>query len=175
MLFKYKYNPQTLPVEKLQERIHIVDEQLADPAKVSEIFTKLVQSLRDCCRVKLWYYAANSRQNTERVVEPYGLICKRHNWYLVAFCLKRAAIRVFRVDQITDIFPYTSEHFEMPGDFSLKDHMGPEPLPLIQSAAPCPPSFLIKCGVLISAALLHNSDYLPQIPLFSSIFHALFS
>ncbi len=85
MLFKYKYNPQTLPVEKLQERIHIVDEQLADPAKVSEIFTKLVQSLRDCCRVKLWYYAANSRQNTERVVEPYGLICKRHNWYLVAF------------------------------------------------------------------------------------------
>lgn len=123
-LFKYKYNPQTLPVEKLQERIHIVDEQLADPAKVSEIFSKLVQSLRDCCRVKLWYYVAHSGQNTQRVVEPYGLICKRHHWYLVAYCLKREAIRVFRVDQITDIFPYTSERFDYPEDFSLKEHMG---------------------------------------------------
>lgn len=123
-LFKYKYNPQTLPVEKLQERIHIVDELLADPAKVSEIFSKLVQSLRDCCRVKLWYYVAHSRQNTQRVVEPYGLICKRHHWYLVAYCLKREAIRVFRVDQITDIFPYTTERFEYPEDFSLREHMG---------------------------------------------------
>ncbi len=123
-LFKYKYNPKTLPTEQLQERIHIVDEQLAEPDKVSEMFTKLVQSLRDCCRVKLWYYVAHSRQDTERVVEPYGLICKRHNWYLVAYCLKRAAIRIFRVDQITDIFSYTSERFAMPADFSLKEHMG---------------------------------------------------
>lgn len=123
-LFKYKYSPKALPVEKLQERIHFVDEQLADPAKASEIFSKLVQSLRDCCRVKLWYYTAYSRQDTERVVEPYGLICKRHNWYLVGHCLKRKAIRVFRVDQITDIFPYTSECFEMPADFSLREHMG---------------------------------------------------
>ncbi|MFX4263559.1 helix-turn-helix transcriptional regulator [Pelotomaculum propionicicum] len=123
-LFKYKYNPQTLPVEKLQERIHIVDEQLADPAKVSEIFTRLVQSLRDCCRVKIWYYVAHNGQNTQRVVEPYGLVCKRHNWYLVAYCLRREAMRVFRVDQITDIVPYTSERFDMPADFSLKEHMG---------------------------------------------------
>ncbi len=123
-LFKYKYNPQTLPVEKLQERIHIVDEQLAEPAKVSEIFSKLVQSLRDCCRVKIWYYAAHNGQDTQRVVEPYGLVCKRHNWYLVAYCLNREDIRVFRVDQITDILPYTSERFEMPADFSLKEHMG---------------------------------------------------
>jgi predicted DNA-binding transcriptional regulator YafY len=122
-LFKYKYNPKTLPVEQLQERIHIVDEQLADPARVSDIFTKLVQSLRDCCRVKIWYYVAHSRQNTERVVEPYGLICKRHNWYLIAYCLNRKSIRIFRVDQVTDIFPYTSERFGYPADFSLREHM----------------------------------------------------
>lgn len=28
------------------------------------------------------------------------------------------------MDQITDILPYTSERFEMPGEFSLKEHMG---------------------------------------------------
>jgi len=122
-LFKYKYSPQTLPVEQLQERIYVVEEQLADPAKVGQVFAKLVQALRDCYRVKLWYYVAHSRQDTERVVEPYGLICKRHNWYLVAHCLTRKGLRVFRVDQITDISPYTSERFEYPADFSLKEHM----------------------------------------------------
>ncbi|NLI12630.1 helix-turn-helix transcriptional regulator [Pelotomaculum propionicicum] len=122
-LFKYKYTPQSLPVEQLQERIYIVEEQLAEPARVSEIFAKLVQSLRDCCRVKLWYYVAHSGQETERVVEPYGLICKRHNWYLVANCLTRNGIRVFRVDQITGIFPYASELFEYPAEFSLQEYM----------------------------------------------------
>jgi len=122
-LFKYKYSPQSLPVEQLQERVYIVDEQLAEPAKVSEIFDKLVQALRDCYRVKLWYFVAHSRQNTQRVVEPYGLICKRHNWYLVAYCLNRQDLRVFRVDQITDIFPYASERYAYPADFSLKDFM----------------------------------------------------
>lgn len=122
-LFKYKYSPQSLPVEQLQERIHIVEEQLADPAGVGRIFAVLVQSLRECHRVKLLYFAAHSRQDTERVVEPYGLICKRHNWYLVARCLTRKAIRVFRVDQITDVFPYSSERFAYPADFSLKEYM----------------------------------------------------
>jgi proteasome accessory factor B len=122
-LFKYKYTSQSLSVEQLQDRIYIVEEQLTEPARVGEIFAKLVQSLQDCCRVKLWYYVAHSRQDTERVVEPYGLICKRHNWYLVAHCLKRNGIRVFRVDQITNIFPYTTERFEYPPDFALKEHM----------------------------------------------------
>ncbi|KAF1084745.1 hypothetical protein SPSYN_02531 [Sporotomaculum syntrophicum] len=122
-LFKYKYAPRSLPVEQLQERIHLVEEQLADPARVGEIFAKLVQALRDCYRVKLWYYVSHSRQNTERVVEPYGLICKRHNWYLVAYCLTRKDLRVFRVDQINDIFPYTSDYYQYPTSFSLRDFM----------------------------------------------------
>lgn len=41
-LFKYKYTPQSLPIEQLQERIHIVEEQLVDPVRVGEIFAKLV-------------------------------------------------------------------------------------------------------------------------------------
>jgi len=122
-LFKYKYSPHSLPIEQLQERIYMVEEQLADPAKVGELFARLVQAIQNCYRVKLWYYVAHSGQDSERVVEPYGLICKRHNWYLVAHCLKRNALRVFRVDQISDIFPYTSEQFEYPAGFSLKDYM----------------------------------------------------
>jgi proteasome accessory factor B len=122
-LFNYKYTAESLCVEELQNRVYIVEEQLADSSGVSKIFARLLQSLRDCCRVKLWYYAGYNRQCTERVVEPYGLISKRHNWYLVANCLKRNDIRVFRVDQIKSIFPYTNERFEYPPGFSLKEYM----------------------------------------------------
>lgn len=122
-LFKYHYNPAELAVEKLQNRIHLVEEDLAEPERVGNIFAKLVGALKDCYRVKIRYFVAYNRQLTERVVEPYGLICKRQNWYLVAFCLKRQAIRVFRVDQIIDAIPYMTEKFAYPEDFNLKEHM----------------------------------------------------
>ena len=124
-LFKYHYDPQELAVEKLQKRIHIVEETLAEPEKVSSLFTALVQAIKDSHRVKIWYYTTHSGEETERVVEPYGLICKHQNWYLVGRCLRRNDVRVFRVDQIKDVFPYTSEHFEYPADFSLSDYMAP--------------------------------------------------
>jgi len=124
-LFKYHYNPAELAVEKLQNRIHLVEEALARPDLVGDMFAKLVQALKDCYRIKIWYYVGYSRQETVRVVEPYGLICKRQNWYLVAYCLERQSIRVFRVDQITDVNAYTSEKFEYPSGFNLKEHMAP--------------------------------------------------
>ncbi|AQS58237.1 helix-turn-helix transcriptional regulator [Desulforamulus ferrireducens] len=122
-LFKYHYNPRELAVERLQNRIHLVEETLVEPEQVGELFTKLVQALKDCYRVKIIYFVTHSQQETERVVEPYGLICKRQNWYLVGYCLERQAIRVFRVDQIRDVFSYTSETFQYPADFNLKEYM----------------------------------------------------
>lgn len=122
-LFTFKVPPKSLQVDLLQERIYVVEEQLAEPARVGEIFSKLALSLMKSYRVKLFYFVASRNQDSERVVEPYGLICKRHNWYLIAHCGTRKAIRVFRVDQIRDINPYPSEHFEYPADFSLKDYM----------------------------------------------------
>lgn len=122
-LFKYHYDPRELAVEKLQNRIHMVEEALVEPGSVGKVFAGVVGALKECHRVKLWYYTAHSGELTERVVEPYGLICKRQNWYLVAYCLERRDIRVFRVDQIKDAFPYTGEKFTYPADFDLRQYM----------------------------------------------------
>lgn len=122
-LFKYKYSAEGLQIDRLQDRIHIVEEELADPGEIGENFAKLIEAIKDCHRVKIWYYVSHSSKETERVVEPYGLICKRQNWYLLGKCMERNDIRVFRVDQIRSVFPYTTEKFEYPGDFSLKGHM----------------------------------------------------
>ncbi|MCL4441209.1 MAG: WYL domain-containing protein [Firmicutes bacterium] len=122
-LFKYKYSPESLQPDKLQDRIHIVEEELTDPAEVGDHFARLIEAIKDSHRIKIWYFVSHSGEETERVVEPYGLICKRQNWYLLGRCLERNDIRVFRVDQVRSVFPYTSEKFEYPRDFSLKDYM----------------------------------------------------
>lgn len=122
-LFKYHYNPKELAVEKLQNRIHFVVERLAEPERIGDLFTKLMQGIQNNYRLKICYFTARNLQETERVVEPYGLICKRQNWYLVANCLKRQDIRVFRVDQIKETSLYTSEKFDYPADFKLSDYM----------------------------------------------------
>lgn len=122
-LFRYHYDPRELAVEKLQKRIHLVEEALAEPDRVGRLFAGLVSALKDCHRVKIWYYTGHSGEITERVVEPYGLICKRQNWYLVAYCLERRDIRVFRVDQIEDAHAYTGDKFTYPDDFNLREHM----------------------------------------------------
>lgn len=122
-LFKYHYDPKELAVEKLQNRIHLVEETLVNPEHVGEMFSKIIKALKDCYRIKIMYFVTHSRQDSERVVEPYGLICKRQNWYLAGHCLKSNAIRVFRVDQIKDVIPYASEKYRYPADFDLKEYM----------------------------------------------------
>ncbi|MHB8156107.1 MAG: helix-turn-helix transcriptional regulator [Desulfocucumaceae bacterium] len=122
-LFRYKYSPDSLQLDRLQDRIHIVEEDLADPEEVGESLAKIIDAIKDSYRVKLWYFVANKGLETERVVEPYGLICKRQNWYLLGRCMERNDIRVFRVDQIRSVFPYSADKFTYPRDFSLKDHM----------------------------------------------------
>jgi proteasome accessory factor B len=57
-LFKYHYDHAELAVEKLQERIHLMEEALAEPERVGDLFTRLVQALKDCHRVKIWYYVS---------------------------------------------------------------------------------------------------------------------
>ncbi len=122
-LFKYHYDPKKVAIDRLQNRIHVVEEMLADPQKTGDVFIKLVDALKYSYRVRLHYFTGHSQELTARVVEPYGLICKHQNWYLVAHCLMRNDIRVFRVDQIENVFPLTSQHFSYPQDFSLKDYM----------------------------------------------------
>ncbi|WP_041432899.1 WYL domain-containing protein [Syntrophothermus lipocalidus] len=75
---------------------------LADPDKTGNIFSKLVEALKYSYRVKLQYFTAYSQELTERLVKPYGLICKRQNWYLVAHCLKRNDIQVFSYPATTE-------------------------------------------------------------------------
>lgn len=123
-LFKNRYTAQSLEIEKLQGRIYIIEEALTDPAQVGELFSKIIEAMKNNNKLKMWYYTVSRGKESVRVVEPYGLVCKRQNWYLVGCCHKSSGVRTFRVDQIRDIHMYVHSKFVYPDNFSLKEHMG---------------------------------------------------
>jgi predicted DNA-binding transcriptional regulator YafY len=61
-------------------------------------------------------YASRTRERTERIVEPWGLVDKDAVWYLIAGTPDGQ--RTFRVDRIVDAI-VTDEKAERPADFDL--------------------------------------------------------
>ena len=56
------------------------------------------------CVVRIGY-ADRHGAVTSREVEPFGYVCVRDRWYLIAWCRLRESVRIFRSDRITSVTP----------------------------------------------------------------------
>ncbi len=61
-------------------------------------------------------YASSSGEETERAVDPYGLVYLNGLWYAAGYCHLRQDRRIFRLDRIREITT-TDERFERPVGF----------------------------------------------------------
>jgi len=64
--------------------------------------SQLRDALNGKLKVKILYRSGSDAKGTMRAVHPYGLVHAAH-WYLVAFCDKANAIRIFRFDRILGV------------------------------------------------------------------------
>lgn len=122
-LFKNQYRGQELAMEKLQQRVHIVEERLLDEHKSGEVVLKLMEAIKDNRVISMNYYTPSRGNWTRRVVEPYGLTSKHNSWYLVGYCRESTDRRTFRIDLIDGVH-VLSEGFVYPEDFCLKSYFG---------------------------------------------------
>lgn len=60
----------------------------------------LMRAIRQSVRVRFPYTAAGSGEPVARDVEPWGVVCRAGNWYLIGFDCARAAPRTFRLSRI---------------------------------------------------------------------------
>jgi predicted DNA-binding transcriptional regulator YafY len=72
--------------------------------------------------VALTYRGRNQDANTERTVEPLGVVFYAGLWYLVAWCRLRRSLRHFRLDRIRQL-SVREESFQPRPDFNLADHV----------------------------------------------------
>ncbi len=67
-------------------------------------------------------YRAGSTEETERTVDPYGLVYHGGLWYAVGYCHLRDGLRVFRLDRVLGA-ELREEGFTRPGDFDSLQYL----------------------------------------------------
>ena len=84
-----------------------------------------------------------THRGRRRVVEPWALLSKWGNWYVVGYDRDRSGIRAFRADRIDpDVEMGDPDAFAVPDDFSPEDHLRDEPW-LFGEAATVPVRILV--------------------------------
>lgn len=106
--------------DTLREHLQALRDVVAftGPAEVfrpnSTILLQLSLATRRCEGVRLLYQSGTAE--SERRVDPYGLVFHWGRWYLAAWCHLRNAMRVFRVDRIASL-ERIPEIYERPAGF----------------------------------------------------------
>lgn len=98
----------------------------ADIAAEQPLLGPLLSALLERKPVRFGYETGDGRKS-QRQVEPYSLVHRRGNWYLVARDVDREAVRSFKVSRIIPPPEKTDGAYEIPEDFDLERHTGIEP------------------------------------------------
>jgi proteasome accessory factor C len=80
--------------------------------------------------IKFPYYSISRNRQSERTVNPYGLLSDNGSWYLIGQDLDRKDIRTFRVSRIRGDIRFATRRerdFRIPGDFDIDVYRGRPP------------------------------------------------
>ncbi|AJT41803.1 helix-turn-helix transcriptional regulator [Psychromicrobium lacuslunae] len=77
----------------------VVSKAASEPTPADDVLEVIQRSVSSLTAVELDYRDAEQRVSS-RVVEPVGLLIASSQWYLIAFCRSRQAIRGFRLDRV---------------------------------------------------------------------------
>lgn len=105
----------------LRERVQAVQATLVIdlasffPAPTSEVLSTLCMATQQHRQVKI-HYRSWRAEETERVVDLYGLVYQRGRWFAVGYCHLRAGLRMFRLDRVLHV-EMCNDTFVRPSDF----------------------------------------------------------
>lgn len=104
-------------------RVYIRDEQQAgEESQYRSIYLDFNAAIIERRKLEIRYYS-NTSEVTARVIRPYGLVAYQSAWYCVAWCELRGQIRAFKLARVKH-YQELEEHFSIPEDFNIKDHVG---------------------------------------------------
>ncbi len=113
--------------DALRQRIQAVaaNVALAPPPSVEPAESGLVVLFSEAAqggrRVRL-HYRSGSGEETERAVDPYGVVRWSRAWYVLGYCHLRAGLRLFRLDRVVTA-ALQDETFTPPADLDIYAHV----------------------------------------------------
>lgn len=93
-----------------------------DAPPAGETVVALSTAAQQSRRVWLRYRSGSSGTETERVIDPYGLVYRVGRWYAIGHCHLRADLRLFRLDRVLAA-ELRDETFARPPDFDTLAHV----------------------------------------------------
>ena len=107
--------PVRAQVQAVEEALTL-DLPVSAAAAVGETVLTLSSAAQQGQRVWLRYRARAATAETEREIDPYGMVYREGRWYAVGYCHLRADLRVFRLDRVLEARP-RAQRFTRPGGF----------------------------------------------------------
>ncbi len=98
----------------------------ADVAAEQPLLGPLLSALLEKRPVAFDYESGDGKRSS-RHLEPYSLVHRRGNWYLVGRDVDRDAVRSFKVSRIRSSITPDAGRYEVPQDFDPDAHTGVEP------------------------------------------------
>jgi proteasome accessory factor B len=86
------------------------------------VWTTLINSLDICETVRMTYKSGHSGETRERRVDPYGLVARHREWFLVGWDHYRKAVRTFFLPRIQSIED-TDKSFRIRDGFDLDAYL----------------------------------------------------
>jgi predicted DNA-binding transcriptional regulator YafY len=80
--------------------------------------------------IKFPYYSISRNRQSERTVNPYGLLSDNGSWYVIGQDLDRKDIRTFRVSRIRGDIKFATRRerdFRIPAEFDIDEYRGRPP------------------------------------------------
>src|SRR5262249_61476035 len=97
----------------------------ADGAEVSQRLSKIETAISRRKTIEFTYYTIERDSQEKRMVDPYHLVYRGGQFYLIGHSHERDAVRVFRLPRVRGMVSYASkaEHdFAPPEDFDRRDY-----------------------------------------------------
>ncbi len=109
-----------LLINEIENHVHVAEPTPADTVLFSHMVSEIFTALRQKKRLRIKYLRTYDRVETERIIEPYGLLNRFNNYYLTGYCLNSQANRIFHVVHIRKLEIIKGSTYKMPPSYSLK-------------------------------------------------------
>ena len=87
-----------------------------------QVFDKLSRAISDRRTLRMVYFTQSRNELTERLIDPYHILNYEGDWYLIARCHLRNALRDFAISRIRAL-EETDEFFYIPRNFDLEAYL----------------------------------------------------
>ena len=88
----------------------------------TDVWQTLLNSLEASETVRMTYKTGHSGEVRQRDVDPYGLVARHREWYLVGWCHYRSTVRTFFLPRIKAV-EYTERKFRIKDGFDLDAYL----------------------------------------------------